>query len=311
MRKNMDNYKSKIATVVLNFNGGELLFECIEAIKKKEDRFFKNIIVVDNKSTDGSVEKIRERFEDVEVIENRENLGYAGGNNVGIRYALKQGADFVFILNPDTLVVDKAIEKMLEVMKKDETIGIIGPKILQPDGKIWSVGGEIDKKRLTGGLIGLGEKDQGQYDQVKKVDYVSGTALFIRKEVFGKAGLFDEDFPYAAYEDLELGYRLQKKGLKILYNQRAIGYHYHKITMEDLNSRLIKVGKSAKILFRKHPELEGKVAFANLTTGQKIRQLIDPVLYFLNTPFGFRPVVDRYLATKVLSMYMKGFLGEI
>jgi len=122
---------------------------------------------------------------------------------------------------------------MLAAMEKDETVGIAGPKIynasqhsrcVQGFTKIWSCGGKIDPMRYSGGLIGIGEKDRGQYDRKGKVDYVSGTAMLIKREVLDMTGLFHGKY-FGYYEDVELCLRAKKAGFRVIFVPKAVICH--------------------------------------------------------------------------------------
>ena len=121
-------------------------------------------------------------------------------------------------------------------------------------------------------------------------------------------GVFDEQFKYAAYEDIELGYRLSLKGMKLFFSNKAKALHNHKMNEDNFALRMRNVGKSAKLLFEKHPELKDTISLSDYTLGNKTREVIDPILFmtyrFIKTDF----VRDRYFGTKALEWYMEGYL---
>ncbi len=182
----------KVAVIILNYKVKNLTLKALLSVKKSN---YKNlqIIVVDNNSKDGLKEALKDQG-GVTFIQNEENLGYCGGNNVGIIKALESGADYVFILNPDAQVEKEAIKNLVEVAKKED-IGIAGPKVLFDDRKtIWYAGGIFDIDNVLGTHKGVDEKDQGQYNNVGETDFVTGAAIFIRRDVLDKIGLFDERY---------------------------------------------------------------------------------------------------------------------
>lgn len=214
---------SKIAIVILNYKVKDDTLECIESIKNSDYKDL-NIIVVDNNSEDGLGEELA-KIDGVEFIQTGKNLGYTGGNNVGIKKALRSGADYILILNPDTLIKKDAISILLNEGKQNLDVGIFAPKILLPDKKtLWYAGGIFDMSNVLGGHRGVNEKDQGQYEEITETDYATGAAMFIRKTVFGSIGLFDEDY-FLYYEDSDFCLRARNKGFKIMYIPRAIVYH--------------------------------------------------------------------------------------
>lgn len=221
----------KVVVIILNYKVKDLTLKAIISVKGST---FKNleIIVVDNNSHDGLANTLVNR-QDLTFIQNDENLGYCGGNNVGIAQALKDGADWVFILNPDAQVDKDAIKNLVEVAQK-ENIGIAGPKVLFTDRKtIWYAGGVFDTGNVLGTHRGVDEKDHGQYNVVTQTDFVTGAAIFIRRDVLEKVGLFDTRY-FLYYEDSDFCFRAKKAGFKIMFVPEAVVYH--------LNAQSTKLG---------------------------------------------------------------------
>jgi len=222
----------KVFIIILNWNGKEFILECLDSLKKLQITNYKlQIIVVDNASTDGSVEEIEKRYKDIKILRNKENLGFAEGNNVGIRYVLKNGADYVLILNSDTIIDENLIVQLIKVTKKDPKIGILGPKIYfapgfefhkkryKPEEKgkvIWYAGGKIDWNNVLASHRGVDEVDKGQYDKVEETGFVSGCCLFVKREVFEKIGLFDPKY-FLYLEDNDFCQRAKRAGFKVIY----------------------------------------------------------------------------------------------
>lgn len=212
----------KVAVVILNFKVKNETINCIQSLKKSE---YKNldIIVVDNNSCDGLAQEIQ-KIDGVSFISNNKNLGYTGGNNIGIKKALSNNADYIFILNPDTLVDKNAIGSLLSTAER-ENAAIVGPKILFSDKKtIWYAGGTLDLANVLGRHRGVDEKDNGQYKKIEETDNVTGGAMFVKREVFEKIGLFDDKY-FLYYEDSDFCYRAKKAGFKLFFDPFAIIYH--------------------------------------------------------------------------------------
>lgn len=210
----------KVAVIILNFKVTVDTIECINSVQKSD---YKNIqiIVVNNSLNDGLEDEIK-KFSEVTFIQNKENLGFTGGNNVGIKYALISGADYIFILNPDT-IIDKSCISIL--VKNINDGDILGPKIFfYKSHKIWYAGGILDKLNVIGKHRGVDEEDIAQYESIEETDYVSGAALFTKKEVFESIGFFDENY-FLYYEDSDFCLRAKKAGFKILYIPKAVVYH--------------------------------------------------------------------------------------
>lgn len=211
--------------IILNYNGKKDSEECLDSVRDLDYGNFK-VLVVDNGSQDGSVQYLRNRFPWVEFKENRSNLGFAAGNNEGIKCALEKGADFIFILNNDTIVTKTLLQELMAVMSKDASVGIAGPKILyyyQKD-KIWFAGGRISLLLGNSWHIGNREKDSQRYQKVIAQDYQTGCALLIRRGVVDKVGLFDCEY-FAYFEDADLCLRAKRKKFNVVCIQNAKIWH--------------------------------------------------------------------------------------
>lgn len=212
----------KVAVVILNYKSKDEALECIHSVKASDYSSIE-IIVVDNNSQDGLEEDLRGDNE-VEFIQTGDNLGYTGGNNLGIEKALKDGADYIFVLNADTVIDNSAISNLVLVSEK-EGAGIVGPKILFGDRKtIWYAGGIFDKANVLGSHRGVDELDEGQYDEIEETEYVSGGAMFVKKEVFKRIGLFDDKY-FLYYEDSDFSFRAKKANFKLVFAPTAVVYH--------------------------------------------------------------------------------------
>jgi len=240
----------KVAIIILNWNGLKDTIECLESVKKIDYLNFE-IIVVDNGSTDGSPEKIKEMFPDITLIRNKENLGYASGNNVGIRYALKNNAEYILMLNNDTVVDKNILSIFVETIRKEENVGSLGGKVFYYKKKnyIHSAGGIVNniKGMLYGFNRGEGEIDYGQYEKIVSVDYIMGCALFFALSTIEKVGLFNEQF-FLYCEDTDFGLRIKKAGLHNLYVpyvkiwhkvSASTGWKHPSIYYYDFRSRLL------------------------------------------------------------------------
>ena len=211
-----------VGIIILNYKVSDLVNKCLASVNKSDYKKIK-IYIIDNDSRDLSATDIK-KFTKTTFIQNNVNSGYTGGNNLGIKQALKDGCDYVFILNPDTTVEKNTISELVKTLESNNA-AIAGPKIYFSDSKkIWFAGGVIDLANVIGGHLGVDEVDSGQYDQVTEVDYITGAAILIKREVLNKVGLFDERY-FLYYEDSDLCYRSKKAGYKIIYVPTAIVYH--------------------------------------------------------------------------------------
>lgn len=219
----MNPLEKLVSIVTLNWNGKEVLLECLESLKKLNYSNYE-IIVVDNGSTDGSCEILEENYPEIKLIKNKENLGVAMGNNIGIKHS---HGDYVLLLNNDTIVDSNLIKELLKVLENEKDGGVVGPKIYYYDEphKIWAAGGGRINW-LTGDvrLFGGDEIDRGQYEDITDVDYVSGCALFTRRELFEKIGYLDEIY-FAYFEETDWCVRACKEGYRLLYAPQAKMWH--------------------------------------------------------------------------------------
>ncbi len=216
-----------VSVIVLNYNAGELLLNCIESIKKSA---YKNleIIVVDNISTDKSQETCKEKYPDIKLIQNNENFGYCEGNNIGIRAAK---GDYIIILNPDTIVESNWIEELISAYSKFGE-GLYQPKILSLNEKqvLQSTGNMLHVFGF-GFAKDKGRKDEGIGEEIKKIGYASGTCLFTSRNVLDKVGLLDS-FLFLYHDDLDLGWRASQIGINSYYVPKSKIYHVESYSLK-------------------------------------------------------------------------------
>ena len=218
MEKNDSN--PLVSIIILNYNAGELLLNCVDSVFKSVYTNFE-VLVVDNLSTDNSHVICKEKFEKIQLIENKENLGYCEGNNVGIRNA---NGEFIVILNPDTVVEPNWLNHLMSAYSEFGE-GLYQPKFFSLNEKLVLQG--------TGNMLhifGFGfARDKGKINEekiesVEKIGYASGTCLFTSKIVLDKIGLLDS-FLFLYHDDLDLGWRAAHLGIDSFYVPKSIIYH--------------------------------------------------------------------------------------
>lgn len=212
-----------IYAITLNWNQREETLNCVRSLG---DLNYANlrILLVDNASADGTVDAVSKCFPQVKVLINGKNLGFGAGFNVGIRYALDQGAEYVLIINNDARLAPDALARMLALSQPD--VGIIAPKIYYASDpqRIWSLGGM--RHPLTYEMISdaRGQYDRGQWQLVLERDYFVGCILLFSAKMLEDIGLFDEDF-FLYYEDSDLSLRARQAGYRLLLCPVAYGWH--------------------------------------------------------------------------------------
>ena len=220
-----------VAVVVLSFNGREDTLACVESLERMDwERL--TTIVVDNASTDGTLEAVQERFSGVVTIRNEENLGFAEGNNVGMRTALEAGADHVLVLNNDTVTDEQLVAELVAVARARPDAGTLCPLIryLDPPDRIWYAGARFDPRAIHNGRhTGYGERDVGQYHTVRETGRATGAAMLVPRRVLEEVGLFDSKL-FIQVEDVDISLRMRAAGYRILFVPTAILWHRVAVT---------------------------------------------------------------------------------
>ncbi len=238
---------------IVNFNGRKNTLECLNSIKKLAQTNFKlQVVLVDNGSREAL--KIDETYLEaipLKIIKNKDNLGFSGGHNTGIKYAISRNADYILILNNDT-VVDKNLILELTKTFNNNDVGIAAPKIYFAPGfefhkkrykkedlgkVIWYAGGDMDWKNVIGRHRGVDEVDYGQYDKALEIDYASGACFLIKKNVIEQVGMLDEKY-FLYYEDSDLSWRVKKAGCKVAYVPTAFLWHKNAASVGGSGSSL-------------------------------------------------------------------------
>ncbi len=248
--------------VVLNWNGAEETLACLESLAHLLVKGYK-ILVVDNGSTDGSPEKIRAAFPDIEQLCLPANLGYAGGNNAGFRRVQELQAEFVIFLNNDTIVDPGFCAPLVETLRLRPLAGIAVPKIYywdRPD-VLWYAGGVV---RFSTGLIchvGLRQKDAPDFDRPGPTGYATGCCFAMRCRDFEEVGGFDESFAMYA-EDVDLSLRVRALGKSIEYVPSSRVWHKVSASLTGRPFfKLVKKSRGALRLFSKQRAWSGMVLY--------------------------------------------------
>ena len=245
----MENHNSNplVSIIILNYNAGNLLLNCVDSVFKSTYSNFE-VLVVDNISTDNSHITCKEKFEKIHLIENKENLGYCEGNNVGIRNA---NGEFIVILNPDTIVEPNWLDHLMSAYSE------FGEGLYQP--KFFSLN-EKSILQSTGNMLhifGFGfARDKGKADDkkiglVEKINYASGTCLFTSKVVLDKIGLLDP-FLFLYHDDLDLGWRAAQLGINSFYVPKSIIYHAESYSIKWSSKKFYWLERNRKYCLLTH-----------------------------------------------------------
>jgi len=225
-KKTLSSEVPKISIVVVCYNSEQYITKCIDSLLESNYPNFE-IITVDNASTDLSLEKLQKYGNKIKLIPSKKNLGFASGNNLGIK---NSDGKFIVLINPDAYVTKDSIRELVQPFLIDDKIMITGSKILYPESeKIQSAGGILGKNGLSL-HIGYGEKDVQQHDFERPVDYVTGAAMAIRKKLFEITGLFDKIYNPAYYEETEKCVEARKLGYGVIYVPSSKVYHFESTT---------------------------------------------------------------------------------
>ncbi len=226
----------KVFLLILNWNKPLDTIECIDSCLKLDyDNY--EILLVDNHSEDDSVAQLKNRYPKIHLVVNSENLGYAGGNDVGLQYALKQNADFILILNNDTVLDPQMLSLLVQAAKDHPKAGLLAPKVLYYDDPslINSLGTSMDWFRMRPYLGECHRKDTGNYDPILHKDILVGCALLVPKKTIERIGIIDEKF-FLFHEEADWCFRSLRAGFENLVVPKAVIYHKASKTMREFSS---------------------------------------------------------------------------
>lgn len=266
----------KIALIILNWKQPQLTFDTIESIfKTKNSGFSYHIFIVDNGSPDDSVSQFKAKYKqnnNITILETGDNLGYAGGNNFGLREALRQDFDYILVANNDILVAPDFLQKLFDNSQKYPN-AVLTPKIYFAPGfeyhkdrykknelgkVIWAVGSRMDWNNIYGTNIGIDEVDHGQYDKIDpKMDFMSGCCFLVPSHILKEVGIFDERY-YLYLEDADLTTRIKNTGHQLILVPDSIIWH--------CNSGSSKPGSSLQDYFISRNRLIFGFTYASIRT---------------------------------------------
>ena len=282
---------SRVFIIVLNWNQAEDTCECLASLRHL-DYPDCHTIVVDNGSVDGSPDVIAEQFPEVTLIRNETNLGFVGGNNVGIEAALESGADYVFILNNDTIVDPHIMTELVEVAESDSQIAVVGPQIFYYDEpeKLWFLGADLEWPFAKTKFWRQNEENPYPERLVLDTDYAAGAGMLIRASAIRLLGAFDPYF-FIYWDDVELCVRFAQAG----YGIKAVtsAHMWHKV------SRAATAGKTSHFLMGRN----------QLYLCRKYNSF--PVFWLKVAPRLFNRRFRRLIASRFSENSLTGFYGML
>lgn len=215
----------ELSVILVNYKRPQDTIDCIHSLHKSTFKDFE-IIVIENGSGDGSREKIQKTYPSIQLIESPTNVGFAEGNNIGIRAALESDCRFILLLNNDTVVDPNALAMMMSTMNTHPGAGIVGGKIFYFDkpNVLWFAGGWFNPHSAFSGHYGIGEEDNGLYDKERTCTLITGCCLLFRRELSVGIGFLDSDY-FAYLEDADFCVRATRKEYALYYQPKAIIYH--------------------------------------------------------------------------------------
>ena len=239
-----------LSIIIVNWNTRDLLLQCLDSIHKAESRLSFEVIVVDNGSTDDSVNAVSERFPTVRTIVNDQNLGFARANNQGISVGTGR---YVMLLNSDTIVLPGALDKLVEFADEHPEVGVVGPKLLNTDGSLQASWAGFPT--FWSELIGRNPAQRQPFKGSQfayEVDWVMGACMLVRAKAIANAGMMDEDYFFYS-EETDWCYRIKKTGWKVIYLAATELYHLGGGSADRASLLQLALLYQSKILFfRKH-----------------------------------------------------------
>lgn len=242
----MERYP-KVVIIILNWNGKEDTAECLNSLGAVTYPSYE-VLVVDNASSDGSVEYLREKFPGQKLIENKENQGFSAGNNAGIKWAMENSADYVLLLNNDTVVDPAFLDELVKVAEGDKRIGIVGPKMYyyEPKDMLYFAGATINWYTGRTKHVGIKKIDRGQFDSIQDADFIAGAAMLIKKEVIDAVGMLPTEY-FLQYEDIDYSVNARRHGYRLVYVPGA--KIWHRISASTNKIRINKIYYEARNRF--------------------------------------------------------------
>lgn len=259
----------KVAIIIPNYNGASILYKgkpviknCLDALKNTSYKNY-TIVIPDDCSTDNSLEYLKKNYPYVSIIKNNVNGGYAKNTNSGIRFAIKKfDPDYVVQYNDDVIIKDKRwLDKLVEIAEKESDVGLVGCKLIYPNGRIQSTEYNV---RSVPRYIGRSEPDNGQYDYIRETSGVNAALVLMRRKLIDKIGILDENY-YMGFDDADYMIRAKQAGYKIIYDGKLEVTHLESMTnVDSISDRRFYLCQVGYVYF----------AFKHLNAPQKVNAVL-------------------------------------
>jgi GT2 family glycosyltransferase len=287
-----------VSVIIVSYNIEKLIVPCLRSILRNDSNLKTEVFVVDNHSSDSTAKVVTAEFPQVHLIANHQNRGFSRANNQAITHAKGR---YLFLLNPDAEVLEDGIVKMISFMDAHHETGILGPRIYNSDLSIQgSARGFPDFSTAFFGRTSIWTRTfpknplsrrnvpllQKEIDQPQNVDWVSGAAMFIRREALDQTGNFSEDY-FLFWEDADLCYRMKQAGWLITYFSKAsVIHHVGESVKKEQAKSIIEFHRSAYVWYRKYRVKSPWGMMAILaSSGLFLRMILKLIAYFLSKPF--------------------------
>lgn len=285
-----------VAVLILNWNGRSLLQTCLPLLLNQTYSNYK-IVVIDNGSTDASVSFVAEKFPQVQIIQNEENLGFSRGMNVGLRQIR---ADVMVLLNNDVLVQPNWLEELILPFTHPSRIGIVGCKLLYPDGTIQHLGAELTYPLAHSHHFHYKEADVADFPAIQDVPYVTGAAIALHRSVLDEIGLLDESFHPFYYEEVDYCYRAKATGFRVVVATQAVAIHNESTSMNKVQDLTLQTRHRNRYRFvLKHYSVE-----------QFLQEFVPAELAYLNNHPFFLDIDAVRLACLTMTLIAPTILPE-
>ena len=292
-----------ISIIIINWNTKDLLLNCLKSIKDREAKYEMEIIVVDNASTDGSPEAVKSQFPNVKLIVNNNNLGFAKGNNIGIEAS---SGRYVYLANSDIVIKEGCIEGMLRYMDTHTSIGILGPRLLNPDltlqpsckkfPTLWNnfclaVG--LTRIFLRSKLFCGEHMWFFPHDTVIRVEALVGAFLVVRREAIKQVGLLDENF-FMYGEEIDWCKRFWNAGWEVVFYPEAEVVHYGRASSSREPVRFFKESYRSKLKYwKKHRSRVAQIGFVLITLLRQAIRIMSGVFLYIMKPSARTKVMTK------------------